>query len=254
MSAGQGDRSQIFKTVDGGTSWELQFVNRAQGGFFDCMDFWTPESGLAFSDSIGDSLYIIITHDGGQTWRRIPHELLPSANPQEGSFAASGRCLVTTGDSTAFVGTGASLSARVLKTADRGQSWSVFETPITSGTRTSGIMSLSFVDERTGLAAGGELAGPDAPNDNLAFTFDGGRTWERATPPQLPVIFGCTHVLSTGGNGIVAVGPKGIDVSRDGGTTWSSLSKLDHWGVAFGSPNTGWAVGPLGRITRITWD
>ena len=130
----------------------------------------------------------------------------------------------------------------------------VFETPVTGGTPTSGIMSLSFVDERTGLAAGGEIAGPDAPNDNIAFTFDGGRTWERGKSPQLPTIYGCTHVRSTDEQGIVAVGPKGIDISRDGGSTWTSLSKLDHWSVAFGSPNIGWAVGPLGRITRITWD
>ena len=50
---------------------------------------------------------------------------------------------------------------------------------------------------------------------------------------------------------VVAVGPGGIDWSRDLGNQWSSADTVSYWAVAFASPGAGWAVGPGGRITRL---
>ena len=50
LSAGPGDMSRIYKTTDAGQNWTLQFSNTNPRAFFDCMDFWDAESGMAFSD------------------------------------------------------------------------------------------------------------------------------------------------------------------------------------------------------------
>ena len=252
LSAGTGEASRIYKTRDGGSTWDLQFVNPGPGGFFDCFDFWDTDHGIAFSDSHEGNFILIETRDGGSTWNRISPDVLPPASEGEGSFAASGTCLRAIGDSTVVVGTGAGASARLLRSDDRGATWQVFETPIQGGTPTSGISSLSFLEGERGYSFGLELSGNDGPIQNAARTDDGGRTWTVLKPPQLPDVYGGAVVPGSDGPTLVVTGPKGIDYSPDGGVQWFSLTKLDHWGLAFGSPATGWAVGPGGRITKLT--
>jgi len=251
LSAGTGSASRIYKTLDGGVNWSLQFTNELSLGFLDCMDFWDPLTGVVFGDQVDNVFEMIRTDDGGATWTRLEAEMLPPASDGEGSFAASGRCLITVGDRTGYVGTGAGAAARLLKTTDRGKSWTAFDTPINDGTPTSGISSLSFIDEQHGFAFGVELAGDDSLIQNAAETRDGGVTWTLLTPPQLPDVYGGTHVPGRSPLVLVAVGPKGIDLSTDAGHSWISASKLDHWGVAFADSETGWAVGPGGRITKL---
>src|SRR5271165_7229585 len=52
MSIGNdADQFRIYKTTDGGETWDLQFKNEAAGAFYDCFAFWTPDNGIAHSDS-----------------------------------------------------------------------------------------------------------------------------------------------------------------------------------------------------------
>ncbi|MFV1965784.1 MAG: WD40/YVTN/BNR-like repeat-containing protein [Pirellulaceae bacterium] len=252
LSAGTGSASRVYKTTDGGANWTLQFINDGPGGFFDCMDFWDPLSGMAFSDQVDGEFIIIRTTDGGEHWTRVSVDSVPDASAGEGSFAASGRCVMTVGDSTGYIGTGAGASARLLKTTDRGITWTAYETPIHDGTSTSGISSLSWRSETDGFAFRLELSGRDSTIHNAIRTLDGGLTWSTLTPPQLPDIYGGTHVPGRDPVVLIVVGPKGIDYSADEGTSWSSISKLDHWGIAFANETTGWAVGPGGRISKIS--
>lgn len=53
LSVGEGEQSRIYKTMNAGLTWALQFTNPEPQGFFDCMDFWDAEHGIAFSDSFG---------------------------------------------------------------------------------------------------------------------------------------------------------------------------------------------------------
>src|SRR5512138_3260065 len=43
---------RIYKTVDGGAHWTMQFQNTLVGAFYDCMAFWTPKRGIVHSDSV----------------------------------------------------------------------------------------------------------------------------------------------------------------------------------------------------------
>ncbi|UCG86697.1 MAG: hypothetical protein JSW71_22830 [Gemmatimonadota bacterium] len=250
LAAGSGSLSRIYKTTDGGVSWNLQFTNREPAAFFDCMGFWDRSNGLAFSDAV-DGEFIIIRTTNGENWQRIPPDGVPDALPGEGSFAASGMCLVTHGDSTAWFGTGASNAARVFMTTNRGTTWSVAATPIVSGP-SAGITALTFRDDLNGLAAGGDIGNLATYSDNVILTNDGGVSWTLVGRPAFTgAIYGLASASADGTWVLLAVGPGGLDYSVDNGSSWIALDTLEYWSVDFAAPTTGWAVGPAGRIAKI---
>ena len=77
LSIGSGDSSRIYKTIDAGKTWTLQYTNTDPKAFFDAMAFWDAERGLAFSDSVDGQLVMVRTENGGRTWTRVPAAGLP---------------------------------------------------------------------------------------------------------------------------------------------------------------------------------
>ena len=251
LAAGPGDRSRIYHTTTGGSIWQLRWTNDEPAGFYDCMDFWDERRGVVFGDAVEGSLRVLLTDDGGRTWRRLPNEALPAALPGEGGFAASGTCLITGPDGRAWIATGNSTRSRVIQTSDYGQSWTATESPVRAA-EGEGLTSISMVDARVGTAFGGNLGVNDARADQVARTTDGGRTWTLL--PLLSLlgpVFGGAHVPGTDGRALVAVGPGGLDVSGDGGASWATLDTRAWWGIGSGGPDATWVAGPNGRIARI---
>jgi photosystem II stability/assembly factor-like uncharacterized protein len=213
MSAGPGEQSRIYHTVDAGQHWSLQITNSNPKGFFDSMAFWDSTHGILLGDPIADETgtlkFEILVTDDGQTWSQSPSAGLPAALPGEGAFAASNSCIAilpsatmaaseTPGrhdpfkqaepastlriktivhpDSNIWFATGGSV-ARVFHSADRGQTWQAVQTPIAHGPDSAGIFSIAFRDATHGVIAGGDYKHPDEDGPNLAFTRDGGKTW-----------------------------------------------------------------------------
>jgi photosystem II stability/assembly factor-like uncharacterized protein len=253
LSAGSGALSRIYRTTDGGASWTLQFQNEEPEGFLDCFDFWDSRRGVAFGDAVRGGLYVLLTDDGGDHWRRVPAERLPAALEGEGSFAASGTCVTTHGASRAWVGMGNAPVARVLLTTDGGRRWEAFAAPIVAG-EAAGLTSIIFRDARNGVALGGEIGKPDGRGDYVARTGDGGRSWVLGGRPSIAgAIYGAAYVPGAPTPTLAAVGPGGADLSRDDGRSFTRLDTLAYWSVAFASPKAGWMVGPGGRIVRVGW-
>src|SRR5580693_6168062 len=93
MSAGPGDQSRIYHTMNAGRNWNLQYTNTNPKGFFDSMVFWDRTHGIVLGDPIVDEtgalkFELLITTDG-KTWTQIPASQLPPAIEGEGAFAAS---------------------------------------------------------------------------------------------------------------------------------------------------------------------
>jgi photosystem II stability/assembly factor-like uncharacterized protein len=250
LSIGPGEASRIYKTSDGGASWDEQFVNRDPKAFLDAMAFWDERHGVAVSDSVDGRFVILKTEDGGKRWSLVPPSGLPPALPGEGAFAASGTNVAVRGSDRAWFATGA---GRVLRTSDRGRSWRVSLAPLAVGS-SAGIFSVAFRDDRHGVVVGGDYKKEAEALDNAAYTEDGGVTWK---PAKGLTGFRSVVAHRPGGKAPfwIALGPKGADVSRDEGRTWSAVEAPGCHAFSFARDGrAGFCVGEDGRIARLDLD
>src|SRR5260221_1568158 len=174
---------------------------------------------------------------------------MPAALPSEGAFAASGTCIATFGRSDVWFGTGGP-AARVFHSADRGQIWTVAETPIIHGAATQGIFSLAFWTAKDGVAVGGDYKEPTKGENIAAVTHDGGKTWKLAKGQPSGYRSGVA-VVPLSEPYFFAVGSNGLDGGNNYGESWHPLGHQDLNAVSFAGANAGWAVGPLGTIVHL---
>ena len=248
-----GDSSRIFRTSDGGRSWSLRFISTRKGSFFDAIRFWDARHGIAVSDPVDGTFFVVTTRDGGTSWQEAPASAMPPALPNEGAFAASGSCLTVFGRNDVWFATGGASVARVFHSSDRGRTWSVSNTPIRSSGASQGVFSVAFRDAKRGIVVGGDYAKPALGGRNIAFTSDGGGTWTLLDSARSPQGFrsAVTYVPGSKGRLLVAVGLNGTDLSRDGGGTWTPVDTTAYNSVQFASPAAGYTVGPKGRVARM---
>jgi len=252
---------RIYKTVDGGATWTMQFQNQLSGAFYDCFAFWTPKRGISHSDSVNGAFPDLRIADGS-TWQDISSSM-PPALPGEFSFASSGTCVATQGAMSAWIATGGATTARILATTDGGDTWNAFDTPLVSSP-SAGAFTVAFRDPLHGIVGGGDLDPGDPNNAATATSNDGGQTWKLTNPtPVTGAIFGLGYVgrafgvqeAEDGGRAVViTANTGGAAWSPDEGTTWFTLPGVTgFWAVAFASPEAGWLVGTDGRILKISF-
>jgi hypothetical protein len=94
---------------------------------------------------------------------------------------------------------------------------------------------------------GGDYKEPTKNESVAAVTHDGGKTWRPASKQPL----GYRSAVAVGASRtLVAVGTTGADLSHDGGNSWTSLFTEDLNALALVG-NSGWAVGPGGKIVAV---
>lgn len=254
-SAGEAEKgaAKIFRTSDGGRSWSLVWQTTQKGVFLDAIAFWDAKHGLVLSDPVDGKLFLLSTSDGGRSWTRIPPDGLPAPLAGEGFFAASGTCLTTSESALAYIGSGGAATARVFRSADRGRTWHVADTPLHAGDPASGVFSVVFRDAKHGVAVGGKYDRPHDALPNVALSEDGGTTWHAPDgAPPVGYFSGAAWLPHAATPTVVAVGLAGTVRSTDGGRSWTTVDSVAYNSVAFAAPNVGWAVGPRGRIAK--WD
>lgn len=136
LSIGPGEKSRIYKTRDGGGSWNLLYTNPDPRGFFDALAFWDADHGILLGDPVDGRFVVMTTSDGGSTWIK---QKTSAAMPKEGAFAASNSCLTVRGTREAWFGTGGPDGARVFHSTDGGKTWTVAKTPIRNDSASAGI-------------------------------------------------------------------------------------------------------------------
>jgi len=264
MTNNGGPNARIYQTTDGGLTWTLQFQSPLAVVFYDCFAFFDPQRAIAVPDAENGRFDVLRMTDG-HTWVDIGDQF-PAGQPGEGLFPASGTCVSTFGERSAWAVTGGAAQARVIATTDGGDSWTAHDIPM-GGTATSGGISILFRDRRHGILGGGELAAPTVQQLNFARSTDGGATWSLATPAPFPgPVYGLAYArdraddaadsdddAGLGRRRVVATGPGGAAWSSDEGDTWQNLpaAVTGYFAAAFADRRTGWLVGTGGRILRV---
>ena len=215
------DTARIYKTVDGGRSWQLQYRDERPGVFLDGVACWRERRCIAAGDPIAAHFLILTTEDGGAHWAQRDSSTTPRARSGEAAFAASNSSLIVGSGGRAWLATGGGPSGRVWRTSDYGLTWRVGETPITAGNASAGIFSLAFCDVQHGVAVGGNYRTPDSSGVHVALSANGGESWTMGDSAHTtPYLSGAACLdAKQAPRTFVAVGPAGTFVSA-GGSHW----------------------------------
>jgi photosystem II stability/assembly factor-like uncharacterized protein len=259
---------RLFRTTDGGATWQTVYAAADTTVFLDAISFWDESHGIVLGDpmperassirgnasepvprdSVARRFLILLTEDGGRTWSELPSRVSPRAEPGEAAFAASGTPLAVAGDRHAWFGSGAGTSARLFRSENRGRTWEATTTPVEAGAPSAGIFAVVFSDTLNAVIAGGDYRRPAAGTRNVAFTRDGGRTF--ATPGALPAQYVST-IAWANGRVLMAGGIAGIVYSPVDHFQWQVVD-AGNWNSLAASEKHVWAVGPEGRVGRIS--
>lgn len=249
-SAGKG---VVFKTDDGGVSWNQQLVDgfQAAASFLNGVHFFDANVGIAYGDPIGSGLgefEVWRTIDGGDTWTQTPGTSLP--NPLSGEYGYN-NAPIASGDSLWFT----TSKGRLYRTTDRGVTWFAYQTPIADfgGVDTVGTTGNAHFNG-PGATSNGYLlraVGTTTPVYTYWTSTNGGQTWQggagniglpfTGTRFIINYIPGTTTIVATS-----ATTPTGFgtSVSANNGTSWDNVESVAQRGAAaFLNMTTGWTAG-----------
>lgn len=249
------DSSKIYRTVDGGQSWDL-IPTAFNGAYEACIDFhfFDANEGVAFGAPLYGPMTVYRTLDGGDTWAKVQAANLPVPLVQEGMGIFSGNgSYGAVGDNIWFGTT----KGRTYKSTDRGVNWTASEIDTTIT-----IHSVDFRDESNGVCVSLSTAFGQSFIPNRVFTTsDGGVTWVESmnvgSNPRMGLV---RHLPGTADSYITTYGRglpgKGTQVSTDGGITWTVHSTERIVGADFLSGTYGWGGGVTSTLDKgiFKWD
>ena len=247
-----GNPAFIYKVDKSDTSIKNVYTENNDKAFYDSMNFWNEKEGITMGDPTDNCFSVLITRNGGKTWKKTVCNNLPKVADGEAAFAASNTNICIKGNNTWLVSGGK--KARVFYSADKGNSWEVFNTPIVQGQAMTGIFTADFYNAKIGVIAGGNYEIPNQNFQNKAITFDGGRNWKLLSENKGFGYTSCIQfVPKSNGKQLVAVGTSGVHYSSDGGITWKQLlSDKTLYTIRFLNESTAFAAG-RDKIVKITF-
>lgn len=240
LAIGPGEASRVYRTADGGETWELALQNHDPRGFFDCMAF-DGQRGWLLGDPVDGRFQLFASEDSGRSWTPANG---PAAVEGEAAFAASGTCIARSRTALAVVTGGA--QARIHVRNDGDGHWSEVHNGLEAGAESKGGFSVAPLAGDF-IVVGGDFLNEGVPAESLMFEYShatgvSGSPW-RPTPGYRSGV-ACMGAAGT----CIAVGPTGVDAWS--GTAWIPVSTTGYDAIDFAG-NTGWASGDQGRIARI---
>lgn len=227
-----GDLGRVYKTKDGGRTWERQMV----AGLLPFFSISCLDGQLAWVSSIKGLVFK--TTDGGATWTEqktpVDRNLFKIAfvTPQRGTAVGDFGAIVHTED-------GGATWKEILLPED----FKLPDSALDSGVLPNDALlyGLSFADENTGWISG-EFG-------TILRTDDGGRTWKQQVSGIETTLFGIDFADTSTG---IAVGIDSVILrTDDGGETWravpSPFEERSYYEVAL-SGRYGWIVGGQGTV------
>ena len=227
----------FFRTSDGGNNWSIVHNDLREDIFFDAMDFWDDQHGVAFGDPIDGRLVVLLTEDGGRSWKELDRELQPNMMQGEAGFAASGSCIAAIGEETILIGTGGGLeghsrpTSRLLVSHNQGRTWMDQHVPIIRN-QSSGIFSLCKIRENTIIVVGGDYTQPEKTSQNCAISLTNEQLWKPITAAPPSGFRSAVAASLVNERMLVTAGTNGIDISMDQGLSWQRISDYASNAVA----------------------
>lgn len=229
-------QDKIFKTTDGGYTWQLQ------------KQMYTYFTSLFALDSLHVWVrywqhWIVFTKDGGTTWDSVAFD-------QEHSLSGRSIYFFNAQD-------GLSFGKYLYRTSDGGEHWSVLNTQ--DGALFSNVWSVDFVNKQYGWMGGDNPYATDA--GFIAITNDSGKSWNYGSqsPHGATIPIMGIDVIDTVQGFSVGFTPfesGGIVFSTsNGGTEWVEKFLLGtHWlyDVKMLDSQRGWTSGEDGTLWQTT--
>lgn len=248
--AAPGDQSSngvgfIFKTTDGGASWEQQLsagFQVAGTSFLNAVYFFDENVGIAYGDPLNGEYEIWRTTNGGTDWTLVPAASI--VNPLANEFGYNSLPIYAGGTLRFTTNRG-----RLYKSSDMGATWTANQvTALTDFGADTQNGTAIFRDANNGYVLRTVRTGTLPANYVFTRTFsttvDGGTTWSTFAPFTgtryiINYIPGTTTIVATS-----AAAPVGTSVSTNNGSTWISVESTAQRGSnAFLNATTGWAAG-----------
>ena len=219
-----GSPALLFKIDKKTLNYKLVYIETNEKAFFDSMQFWDDENGIAVGDPIENCMSVIITRDGGNNWNKISCEYLPSSKEGEAAFAAS-NTNISLVDQKAFVVTGGK-EANILVGTDYGKSWKKYKTPIIQDEKMTGIFSMDNLSMDTAIIAGGDWSSKENTVKAMAITINGGINWQ--LKENNPGYISCVQFIPKT-KSLVACSSTGIYYSDDFAESWKKVSEEGYY-------------------------
>ena len=256
----------IYRTADGGRTWQQTGQAAADQGWPASMDFVDRTHGWLFmrlggaAGSEGIALYE--TANGGTTWTKAS-EADPSGNPGHLPLSCSKVAPVFLNSTTGWIpgACNAGGGPFFYITHDAGQTWNDAGLSLPAGYSGScmcQISSLRFSDSRNGVFVLDIYGADGQPHNFLYATHDAGTSWNPG--PALPANSYTADFINASVGWTLDAKANTMLSTSDGGQHWSTLGTVPSTqGVMdfqFVSATVGWAMGsePTGNTLIKTTD
>ena len=235
----------IYRTTDGGETWEVQFTTET--ALFN-LHFIDKETGWV----VGDRRSVFATTDGGKTWGFVTHDSNQRHKSSYGQPEYLGNEPLHT------------FTLYDIDFTDAQNGWIVGDLGVILHTSSGGkekwkhqrggprfhnsadaiLLGVDFVSKQLGWVVG--------ENGTILHTRNGGITWESQSSPSHLLVDVCAVSSKEG----YVVGDRGAILrTKDGGSVWDAQDSrtTECFGAThFVSPEKGWAVAEAGVVLHTT--
>lgn len=242
-------KGKLSKTLDGGNSW-IEMKNFVT--IIDQIFFWDANTGIVIchpnmNPGGSKKIEIFRTTDGGNTWEAKGGALLTNSKPNQ-----IARVIYDSYNNSYWFG---SSDGEMIKTNDKGSTWSVTQTLYDSSAYFNGPKSLGYfilTDSNTAFYT-------DFNTGKFYKTTDGFVTEQYISDPglgfgtQIEKIPNTNIIIAVGGmNGSLSI--KKSKYSIDEGLSWVTIENMGRFGVQSEGINMTFAFGSEGNGTEFTND